>query len=232
MGSTVSIYNATNVTLDMALSQVGPLYYENMVLPGERFRRDVGKKVQNTIIKHKYFACSHDHGKNDFIITAGKVWFTIEAKCYTGEDKAYSDWSVAKPIIDWSLVGLGGAGAVIGVIPAVASGVGAIVGAGVRTGLMTGISNAGTILTVGATAGKCAMNFTPEAAAAVLKKLHISSAGWYFGSDRTLYVCGGPRASQVKIHSRKLQTLTIGDLDDVPALYITETRPAGFRAVN
>ena len=75
------------------------------------------------------------------------------------------------------------------------------------------------------------MDLTPEAATAVLDKLHISSAGWYFGSDRTLYVCGGPPASDVKRHSRKLQTLTIGDVDDVRPLYIAEKRPAGFRAV-
>ena len=35
------------------------------------------------------------------------MWLTIEAKCHTGEDDVYADWSVAKPIVGWSLMEIG-----------------------------------------------------------------------------------------------------------------------------
>lgn len=76
MGSTVSICNATNIILNLALSQVGPLYYQNNVKPGECMKRDVGK-----------------------------VWYTIKANVYTGQENVYNDWSVAKPIVGYSIAG-------------------------------------------------------------------------------------------------------------------------------
>ena len=85
-------------------------------------------------------------GRKKCFTFPGKVWLTIDAKCYTGEKNEYSDWSVAKPIIGWSLVGLSGAGAAISLIPSVATGVAAVVGAGVRTGLLAGIGTTGTVL--------------------------------------------------------------------------------------
>ncbi len=78
MGTTASICNATNIILNIALSQVGPLHYQNRVMPGECWKQPVGK-----------------------------VWFTIDATLYTGKENIYTDWSVAKPIVSWSLIGVG-----------------------------------------------------------------------------------------------------------------------------
>lgn len=77
MGATLSFCNATNLILNLALSQVGPLYYENHVYPGQCWR-------QNT----------------------GAVHFTLSADVYTGQDNVYTDWSVAKPILVWSSIGM------------------------------------------------------------------------------------------------------------------------------
>lgn len=73
MGSKVSIYNDTEVTLNIALSQVGPLYYQNFVRPGECFTADVGK-----------------------------VWFTIDGRVWNGEND-YEGIDVAQSIIDCTL---------------------------------------------------------------------------------------------------------------------------------
>lgn len=70
MGSSVSIQNNTEVRLNIALSQVGPLYYRNLVSPGE---------------------CATFH--------VGKVWFTIEGRVWNG-DNEYDGKQVAWPIID------------------------------------------------------------------------------------------------------------------------------------
>ena len=78
MGSTVSICNATNIILNLALAQVSPLYYENKVSPGECWR-----------------------------VTTGKSYFTIEANVYNSEDNLYTDQSVVKPIIAASIVVVG-----------------------------------------------------------------------------------------------------------------------------
>ncbi len=73
MGSTVSIYNETEVTLNIALSQAGPLYYQNFVKPGECFTAYVGK-----------------------------VWFTIDGRVWNGENE-YKGIDVAQSIIDCTL---------------------------------------------------------------------------------------------------------------------------------
>lgn len=73
MGSSVSIHNNTEVKLNIALSQVGPLYYQNYVLPGD---------------------CATFH--------VGKVWFTIEGRVWNG-DNEYNGIQVAQPIIDATL---------------------------------------------------------------------------------------------------------------------------------
>lgn len=73
MGSSVSIHNDTEVALNIALSQVGPLYYQNFVQPGECFTIDVGK-----------------------------VWFTIDGRVWNGEND-YTGSEVANSIIDCTL---------------------------------------------------------------------------------------------------------------------------------
>lgn len=75
MGSTVSVCNATNIILNLALAQLDPLYYENKVSPGECWR-----------------------------VTTGKSFFTIEANVYNSEDNLYTDSSVVKPMIAASMV--------------------------------------------------------------------------------------------------------------------------------
>lgn len=73
MGSAVSIHNDTEVKLNIALSQVGPLYYKNCIQPGECFTFDVGK-----------------------------VWFTVDGRVWNGEND-YTGSEVASAIIDCTL---------------------------------------------------------------------------------------------------------------------------------
>lgn len=73
MGSSVTIFNDTDVILNIALSQIGPLYYENAVQPGQ---------------------CAK--------FTVGKVWFTVEGRVWNG-DNEYDGIQVARPIIDATL---------------------------------------------------------------------------------------------------------------------------------
>lgn len=73
MGSTISIHNDTEVTLNIALSQVGPLYYQNCIAPGQCATFDVGK-----------------------------VWFTIEGRVWNGENE-YNGNEIARSIINCTL---------------------------------------------------------------------------------------------------------------------------------
>ncbi|RWS31973.1 hypothetical protein B4U80_12996, partial [Leptotrombidium deliense] len=70
MGSTVSICNHSFLVLNIALSQIGPLYYENNVQPGECMVRKVGK-----------------------------VWYRVEARPDMYVNR-YTDKDVALPIIE------------------------------------------------------------------------------------------------------------------------------------
>jgi hypothetical protein len=112
MGSTLSLCNATPLILNLALSQVGPLFYENQVLPGECW-------VQRT----------------------GKVWFTIEARPYLGDENKYTNAERVLPIIGVSLMGIGVAGGAAGAAGAVgaASGAAEIAGFG-ATGITSGVA--------------------------------------------------------------------------------------------
>ena len=65
----MSIKNETQHDLTISLWQVGPLYYENVVKPGETFSRNTGA-----------------------------VHFTVKAWLHSPENEL-DDWSVAKPII-------------------------------------------------------------------------------------------------------------------------------------
>lgn len=69
----MSIHNDTEVILNIALSQVGPLYYQNFVKPGECVTFDVGK-----------------------------VWFTIDGRVWNG-DNDYDGKEVARSIIECTL---------------------------------------------------------------------------------------------------------------------------------
>lgn len=55
MGSTASICNHTELILNVALSQLGPMYYENLLRPGMCMDREVGK-----------------------------VWFTVDGRVWNG----------------------------------------------------------------------------------------------------------------------------------------------------
>ncbi|KAG4067088.1 hypothetical protein HA402_000079 [Bradysia odoriphaga] len=73
MGSTVSIYNDTDVALNIALCQVGPLHYQNLIQPG-----------------------------NCATFNVGKVWFTIEGRVWNG-DNEYDGLQVSQSIIEATL---------------------------------------------------------------------------------------------------------------------------------
>jgi hypothetical protein len=80
MGATISVCNYTNLILNICLKQAFPLYINNQLLPGQNLTRNVGK-----------------------------VWFTIEAKVWNGEND-YNSVNVDK-IISWIAIGakVGGA---------------------------------------------------------------------------------------------------------------------------
>lgn len=77
MGATLSFCNATNLILNLALYQVGPLYYHNRVYPGQCWKQDTGR-----------------------------VHFTLSGRIYTGEDTVYTPWSVTLPILKATFIGL------------------------------------------------------------------------------------------------------------------------------
>jgi hypothetical protein len=65
------IHNRSSVPLTISLDQVGCLYYQNNVKPGETFERDTGA-----------------------------VWFTIRAKLYD-EKQRTNNWACAKPVVEY-----------------------------------------------------------------------------------------------------------------------------------
>jgi hypothetical protein len=65
MGGSMSIVNETNVSLNIALKQVTPLYYQNSVKPGETMYKDTGA-----------------------------VHLTVEAIVDLGEETQYSNWKI------------------------------------------------------------------------------------------------------------------------------------------
>ena len=84
MGGGVSVCNNTGIELLFTLSQVGPLHWER-VLPGNT------KKID-----------------------CGKVWFTVSAKLWDGNEP--DDWDVAKPFV----IGIGAGVAIVGGVAAIA----------------------------------------------------------------------------------------------------------------
>ena len=65
------IHNRSTIPLTISLDQVGCLYYENNVLPGQTFDRDTGA-----------------------------VWFTIRAKLYDPKQRT-NNWACAEPVIEY-----------------------------------------------------------------------------------------------------------------------------------
>lgn len=84
-----------------------------------------------------------------------------------------------------------------------------------------------TALGVGSTASGVALELIKSKNVQVIQeKLTTSSAGWYLGYDRTIYVAGGPAASHVDISGLK-QNITIADFE-MEDIFVTEDRPIGF----
>lgn len=180
MGSTISICNATNIILNLALAQIGPLYYENKVLPGECWK-----------------------------VKTGKSFFTVNANFYTGEDNIYTDWSVAKPIIETSLYALG-------------FGTFAIGGA-------AGVAIGGTLQV-----GGVVMDLTKSDVVKIVnEKLSEKSPGWDMTNDRTIYVKGGPPASAVNMRGSKdngmWQKYHCEKVKQLEEILITKFEPADFK---
>ena len=100
-----------------------------------------------------------------------------------------------------------------------------------RQGFLAGTEGFGTTVSfTGDGGGNEVLKSFPDGAAQLFDKLYVSSHGWYFGSDRTLYICGGPPASSVLRESYTCQHIVL-DRDDLQPLYITETPPEGFKAM-
>jgi len=222
MGSAASICNATNIILNLALSQVGPLYYQNRVMPGECWKQGVGK-----------------------------VWFTVDASLYTGKEDIYTDWSVARPITSWSLIGIGTATALVGGVVLIKAGAAsAAVGSAATvassassvasfssgaTLVNTFTTGAGGLTAIGTTAGGTFATgggivlevLDSGDVEKAFKNLSVSEAGFYFGSDRTIYIAGGPP----KDHVSRNETHQVIRLENgnVNRIYITETKPTSFR---
>ena len=207
----MSIKNETQHDLTISLWQVGPLYYENVVKPGETFSR-----------------------------STGAVHFTVKAWLHTPENEL-DDWSVAKPIIFTTVGSVIGAAAAIptaGASLAFAEGVAAIpaglsamalgtttagatmagtvfsctvmgagylagatvIGGGALLGSVTVGSIGGKLLGM---AGKYERTDLVDAIIDLMKTYGepISSAGWYAGYDHKLKIVGGPRKELVKTES-------------------------------
>lgn len=202
----MSIKNETDHDLTISLNQVGPLYYENIVKPGETFYRETGA-----------------------------VHFTVKAWIHDPENEL-NDWSVAKPIVFATIGSIVGAAAAIptaGASLAIAEGVATVftagaltmAGAAVSEGLVTaivcttmgvGYLSGATIIGGGALLGSVTVGAIGDKVFGVagnyentdlvdalidLFKRHaqpISSVGWYAGYNHKLKIIGGPRKVLVK----------------------------------
>ncbi|TGO80138.1 hypothetical protein BELL_0014g00270 [Botrytis elliptica] len=172
----IYIHNRTCLPLSLALTQVGPLYYENNVLPGHSMKRHVGS-----------------------------VHFTIQAKVFnrTTESK-FDEKDNILPILGLTIgaLTLGAGGALVAAtgatVLASVAGIGAGLGSSVAvpawsaTAIAIGspIVQAGTMVGVGTTAGMVMSNMKDG------KKV-VDSMGWYMGfSERHFYIGGGPKADK------------------------------------
>ena len=167
-----------------------------------------------------------------FFKFVGKVWFTINAKIYTGEENVCTDWSVAAPIIGISIPLV--AAPIIGSsLSSPTVNVGELAANHLEFGTTRGIvavagsEGFGTELRFSPTVGEMSADKVGQ----VLSKCTLSSPGWYCGSDRTLYICGGPSASEVQRESEAYQRIDVEGCE-LPALYLTEECPAGFTAID
>ena len=146
---------------------------------------------------------------------AGKVWFTINARIYTGEENTYQDAHVAAPIVAVACPVLGG----LAGLPVGAATAGSLAPSG-RKELLIGADGKDTAVSLSpTTAGATGVTITKEDAEKIIEKLTLSSPGWYMGSDRSLCILGGP--SNVQRESDSFQRILLEDVD-VPRLYIAD----------
>ncbi|OXA60227.1 uncharacterized protein LOC110842607 [Folsomia candida] len=151
MGSTVSICNNSTCILNMAMKQITPLYYENEMQPGQCIEREVGK-----------------------------VWFTLEAKLWNGENGYDTFQDIVFPITIITLTALtllaGGI--------ASASFLASLAGISSTAGKLFLIGK--VIIAAGAstTAKQIVQDWVSRSA--------LSVHGLYMGYDRTFLITGGP----------------------------------------
>ena len=130
--------------------------------------------------------------------------------CYTGENGVYTDASVALPIVALPFFVL------------TENGDKAM--AGPQIFALLGNDGDGTALSFRPPAGRTEVEMpSTQVFERIKKKLTVSSPNWYFGSDRTLYICGGP--SNVQRESDTFQRILLDHDEDFPQLYISEQRP-------
>jgi len=170
MGSTISVCNLSMVVLNVAFSQVGPLYYENQLQPGCCMTRDTGK-----------------------------VWFSVVAYVDTGNNRYDLGNAIGRHFTN--------------TIPHAVK--------AASTGLtFAGLGPFAKILDV--------LLLGASEVIDVYKKWDncvIHSKGWYFGSDRTLYIKGGP---QVKCKSDDFRWISMSSAESYGANYYLEDAQIGY----
>lgn len=94
------IINLTNLVLNVAICQIGPLYYQNRLLPGETMHRSLGKKwIKKSV--------NWNENEIKIILITGHVFYTLEAKPWNNHRNEYDDGEVAAKLAQ-AIVTLGG----------------------------------------------------------------------------------------------------------------------------
>lgn len=201
----MSILNETGMPLDISLDQLGPLYYQNNVQPGETFFRETGEWCN---VKFYYVSGMHLPQR------IGAVHFTIVATYSIEGQTKNSDWSVAMPILTGALAGAFAVGTAVVAFPAAAFGLGAgsaLVGTGVITAAV-GIC-VRLMLTVKKVAEAVVISGGAAMAPGVVRTLihqfgdkqGLSSMGWYAGYHHRLRVEGGVQHVEKKLENGDIE---------------------------
>jgi len=182
MGGQVSVLNSTPYKLAISLNQVGPLYYDNNVVPNETFQRNVGA-----------------------------VWFTVKAIVNPDGNSIYSDWSVAAPIVaitGGAILAAVSAGSLAVAYASAATGISGtaawFVPVAIEGSFLTAITIAAGFGTSSAIIG-----LTIEAAKALEDALRnpASVGGVYAGNNPRLKVVGGKPKNPQQVKSQNGENL-------------------------
>ena len=178
MGSKLTIHNRTSVIMNIALKQVGNLYWKNQLMPDEEWTVEVGK-----LDEFEIKLCNN--------IASGKVWFTIEVKLWKSDGS--NDYTMA--------------GAIVPVLTTSATVVGLTAGIAIPVAGAAGFTAARVTMDAIRPIGAAAFHFVPSGVNFVFNLLNkikseppwLTSHGEYMSGDKRYEIVGGPHASEVTI---------------------------------